>query len=55
MIMETAVWYDGAWWRALDGEPVEGPFGSAAEVERLITRLEHLREGAAIRAEQWRD
>ena len=52
---ESAVWYQGAWWRALDGNPIEGPFGSEAEVTRLIARLVALRAGALVRAEQWRD
>ena|SRR5271166_1363409 len=27
MRTERAVEYEGTWWRGLDGEPVEGPFG----------------------------
>ena len=45
MRTERAVEYEGTWWRGLDGEPAEGPAGSASEVDALITRLEHSRRG----------
>jgi hypothetical protein len=46
-VRESAVYENGAWWRALDGEPVEGPFTSSAEVTQLIRLLEHRRTGCA--------
>lgn len=46
---ESAVLYCGQWWRALDGEPIEGPFAAREDAERVIRRLAALRRGRAMR------
>jgi hypothetical protein len=46
---ESAVLYRGRWWRAIDGEPVEVPFDTQEDAERVIWRLAALRRGRAMR------
>jgi hypothetical protein len=46
---ESAVLYHGQWWRAIDGEPAEGPFATREDTERVIKRPAALRRGRAMR------